>query len=391
METTETITAKNFPAVEGQFDLAIAGGGLAGLTLAIQTAKAGLRVVLFEKESYPFHRVCGEYISMESYPFLESLGLPLGEMQLPRIKKLIVSAPNGKKIAQDLPLGGFGISRHLLDYRLSAIAKSRGVQIWEDTRVNDIHFDKNKFHIASTAGDMSATAVAGTFGKRSNLDIKWQRDFAREKPNALNNYLGVKYHVVTDFPYDTIALHNFENGYCGISAVEENKYCLCYLTTAENLRRNNNSIKEMEKNVLFRNPYLRQIFTSSSFERSEPVTISQISFEKKNLIHDHILMIGDAAGMITPLCGNGMSMAMHGSKLASSLLVSFIQGKISRDEMEQQYSRTWNEHFASRLKTGRIIQSLFGKPAVTNIFLAAMKPFPSMISRLIKETHGEPF
>jgi len=391
MDTTDTSSDKKKPTVERHVDLAIAGGGLAGLTLAIQAANAGLQVDLFEKERYPFHRVCGEYISMESYPFLESLGLPLGEMQLPRIKKLIVSAPNGKKITQELPLGGFGISRHLLDYRLSVIAKSRGVQVWEDTRVNDIHFDKNQFHIASTAGDLSATAVAGTFGKRSNLDIKWQRDFTREKPNALNNYLGVKYHVVTDFPYDTIALHNFENGYCGISAVEENKYCLCYLTTAENLRRNNNSIKEMEKNVLFQNPYLRQIFTNARFERTEPVTISQISFEKKNLIHDHILMIGDAAGMITPLCGNGMSMAMHGSKLAATLLVSFINGKISRDEMEQQYSLTWNEHFAGRLKTGRIIQSLFGKTAATNIFLTAMKPFPSMISRLIKATHGEPF
>jgi flavin-dependent dehydrogenase len=147
----------------------------------------------------------------------------------------------------------------------------------------------------------------------------------------------------------------------------------------------------MEKNVLFKNPHLAKIFSTASFERVEPVTISQISFEKKGLLEDHVLMIGDAAGMITPLCGNGMSMALHGSKIAASVIIPFIKGKMSRDEMEQKYSSSWNATFAARLQTGRMIQSLFGKPAVTNMFLSAMKPFPSLISKLIRETHGEPF
>ena len=57
-----------------QYDIAIAGGGLAGLSLAIQSAYAGFNVLLLEKEEYPFHKVCGEYISFESWDFLESLG-----------------------------------------------------------------------------------------------------------------------------------------------------------------------------------------------------------------------------------------------------------------------------------------------------------------------------
>jgi flavin-dependent dehydrogenase len=391
MEKRETLSVDSEQNVHQHVDLAIVGGGLAGLSLAIQTKAEGLKVALFEKETYPFHRVCGEYISMESFPFLESLGLPLGEMELPRIKRLQVSAPNGKLIEQDLPLGGFGISRHLLDYRLSIIAKQNGVNVLENTKVSDIQFETNKFNISTNAGVFTATAVAGTFGKKSNLDIKWQRPFTREKPNSLNNFIGVKYHVVTDFPYDKIALHNFENGYCGISAVEEGKYCLCYLTTAENLKKNNHSIKEMEKNVLFQNPHLKKIFTTARFERAEPVTISQISFEQKGLLENHVIMIGDAAGMITPLCGNGMSMALHGSKIAAGLLIPFLKGSMSRNEMEEKYLQLWNKEFAGRLRTGRMIQSLFGKPALTNIFLSLMKPFPTLIRKLIKETHGEPF
>ena len=391
MDNRAKTTNESIPNQTRHVDLAIVGGGLAGLSLAIQASAHGVKVALFEKETYPFHRVCGEYISMESFPFLESLGLPLGEMKLPRIKRLRVSAPNGKLIEQYLPLGGFGISRYLLDYRLSMIAKNNGVNLHENTKVSDIKFDAKEFNISTNNGAFTASAAVGTFGKRSNLDLKWQRPFTREKPNSLNNYIGVKYHVVTDFPYDMIALHNFENGYCGISAVEEGKYCLCYLTTSANLKKNNHSIKEMEKNVLFKNPHLAKIFSTASFERAEPVTISQISFEKKGLLEDHVLMIGDAAGMITPLCGNGMSMALHGSKIAAGLLVPFLKGKLSRDEMEKKYVLSWNDQFAGRLRTGRIIQSMFGKPLVTNMFLSAMKPFPVLISKLIRETHGEPF
>src|SRR5437762_3669846 len=107
----------------GVYDVAIVGGGLAGLALSIQLSKKGYAVVLFEKEKYPFHKVCGEYISLESWDFIMGLGLNLEQLNLPIIKKLVVSSPNGKYIEEKLPLGGFGISRYTLDHELSKIAK----------------------------------------------------------------------------------------------------------------------------------------------------------------------------------------------------------------------------------------------------------------------------
>ena len=59
-------------------------------------------------------------------------------------------------------------------------------------------------------------------------------------------------------------------------------------------------------------------------------------------MENHVLMIGDAAGMITPLCGNGMSMALHGSKIAAVHIHDFLQDNITREEMEKQYSLQWN-------------------------------------------------
>ncbi len=373
------------------FTVAVIGGGLAGLSLSILLSKAGYKTILFEKEKYPFHRVCGEYISMESWNFIESLGLNLSDLHLPLIKNLLVSSPDGNSIRTKLDLGGFGISRYFLDNELKNIALENGTTIHEETKVADVIFDKDSFTVKYNGGEIISKIVVAAFGKRSNLDVKWKRDFIKEKAGKLNNYIGVKYHVKNNFPADTIALHNFKNGYCGISKVEKEDYCLCYLTTAKNLKDNHNSIKEMEENVLFKNPFLKKIFTESEFLFHEPVTISQISFDKKYPVENHVLMLGDAAGMITPLCGNGMSMAFHSSQIAFENINAFLKGNISRKQMERNYLNNWQKEFGSRLRNGRIIQSFFGREIVTNLFIRSLKPFPFIINQLVKSTHGREF
>ena len=373
------------------YDLAIVGGGLAGLSLSIQMSKAGYRVILFEKEQYPFHRVCGEYISLESWDFLQSLGLDLRSLNVSQIKKLFVSAKNGNSFEQELPLGGFGISRYKLDHCLAQIAKQAGVVLFEQTRVNEINFSNDEFNIQSIKGNFKAKVAVGCFGKRSNLDVRWKRPFVLAKKNKLNNYIGVKYHIRYNLPDDLIALHNFKKGYCGISKIENEHYCFCYLTVADNLQNSDNDIKKMEQTILSANPHLKKIFNECEMLWKEPVVISQISFDKKNLIEDHVLMIGDAAGMITPLCGNGMSMALHASKIAAGQIHEFLKGAISREIMEQNYSAKWNKLFSNRLRTGRMLQRLLNDPRLTNLVIGISRYFPSLISMLVKKTHGRPF
>lgn len=373
------------------YDVAIVGGGLAGLALAIQLARLNYAVILFEKEQYPFHKVCGEYISMESWPFLHSLGLNLQSMQLPMIKKLIVSSQTGKILQHPLPLGGFGISRYLLDHELAKIAKSAGVTIRENTKVHDVVFNQSCFTVTTSQNNFHAKIVCGSYGKRSNLDIKWKRDFISASKNSLNNFVGIKYHIKTDFPSDTIALHNFENGYCGIVKIEDDKYNLCYLTNAINLKKNDGQVNKIEENILSKNPHLEKIFQQSEILYESPLTISQISFDKKKQVEDHVIMIGDAAGMITPVCGNGMSMALHGSKLAAEQVHEFLKGNIERNVMEKKYAENWHRHFATRLKMGRNIQRLFSQSWLTNFLITSSKPFPGITGYLVKKTHGKSF
>lgn len=373
------------------FDVAIVGGGLAGLSLSILSSRAGYATILFEKEFYPFHKVCGEYISFESWNFMNGLGLDLAALDLPIIKKLIVSSPNGKTISSDLDLGGFGISRYLVDNELKKLAEENGVIVCDGTKVDDVLFKGSTFAVHFKNQVITSKIVTGSFGKRSNLDVKWKRKFTLQKHNKLNNYLGIKYHIRTDFPADTIALHNFKDGYCGLSKIEKNTYCLCYLTKAENLKRSDNSIPEMEKLILSKNLFLKDIFNHAEFLFEKPVTISQISFDKKQPVEDHILMLGDAAGMIAPLCGNGMSMAMHSSKIAFENIDLFLKKKIDRERLEREYSHQWESLFSHRLRWGRRIQALFGREFLTNQFISLVRYFPFIIKRMIRGTHGTEF
>lgn len=376
--------------MQTDYDVIVIGGGLAGLAASIQLGRKGYAVALLEKEQYPFHKVCGEYVSLECWDFLESLGVPLKEFQLPIINTLHLTAPNGKQLFAKLPLGGFGISRYKLDAVLADIAVENGVHLLQQTKVNDLEFN-NGYTVHSSKGILKSKVCCAAYGKRSNLDVKLNRGFLQDPNQRLHNYVGIKYHVETEGQENVIGLHNFKKGYCGISKIETGKYCLCYMTAAENLKSCNNNIEEMQEKVLFQNPHLKQIFLKSKIVPGFPVTISQISFSKKTKAENGMLMLGDAAGMITPLCGNGMSIALHTSKIAATLIEAFLKSQMCHSHLAAAYEDQWKKNFAARLKTGRVVQGFFGSNSLSNLLVSTFRTFPFLARPLIRLTHGKPF
>ena len=199
-------------------DVVIIGGGLAGLTAGIHLSKIGIPVTIIEKNDYPKHKVCGEFISNEVLPYLEKLGINIDSLQPAHIYKTELSTHSGKKIKAKLPLGGFGVSRYKLDAYLANKVIELGGEIVFET-VKTVDFSEDVFTISTQSGAIFQSKVAlGAFGKRSNLDIELNRKFIQQK----SPWLGVKAHYSGDFPNDLVGLHNFEGGYCGISKVEDN-------------------------------------------------------------------------------------------------------------------------------------------------------------------------
>lgn len=370
-------------------DIAIIGGGLAGLINSILLGKAGFRVVLFEKHQYPFHRVCGEYISNEVVPFLKQHEIYPEELNPAQIDQLLISSINGKCFQSPLDLGGFGISRYQLDHWLAQKAVGIGVELEENTTVETIHYDGSSYQISTNRNEnYSAKVVISSHGKRSKLDQNLDRDFLKKR----SPFVGVKYHIKTDLPADQIALHNFEGGYCGVSMVEDGVYNMCYLTDRKGIREHGN-IPDFEQEVLYKNPHLKSLFMQSDFLFDKPKVINEITFDKHEPVCNDILMCGDAAGMITPLCGNGMAMAIHSAKLLSDLIIDHHQeGTFPLDLIQQQYAARWKRQFAQRLWAGRKIQDyLFGNNWASELAVFTGKHLKPIANSLIRQTHGSPF
>jgi flavin-dependent dehydrogenase len=279
-------------------DIVVVGGGLAGLINSILLNRKGYQVTLVEKKEYPFHRVCGEYISNEVIPFLKSEDLFPEKYEPAEINQFQLTSVAGRSLQLPLDLGGFGISRFTFDHWLAGIAKKEGVDVREKTTVEQIEFINDSFAVELRGNEkLFSKVVIGAFGKRSALDKNLDRQFIKES----SPYIGVKYHIKTnEVAHDLVALHNFEGGYCGVSRIEDQKYNLCYLSRRDTLKPYAN-IEEMEADVLHRNPYLKSIYSNSEFLFEKPEVINEISFSPKEAVFEHVLMAGDAAGMITPL------------------------------------------------------------------------------------------
>jgi flavin-dependent dehydrogenase len=139
------------------------------------------------------------------------------------------------------------------------------------------------------------------------------------------------------------------------------------------------------------NPHLKEIFSSSTIIKEFPITISQINFQPRTRIENHVIMMGDTAGLITPLCGNGMSIALHTGKIASRLIDLFLQGMITRSQLEKLYSSAWDKNFSRRLSKGRRLQLFFGSQWTSNLFVRFFQLFPFLAKPVIRMTHGQPF
>ncbi len=362
----------------------VVGGGLAGLTSALHLSRLGVAVTLIEKHDYPRHKVCGEYLSNEVLPYLKSLDLDPFEMGAKKIDHFELSTVKGNAIRAKLPLGGFSLSRYALDYEMLKRAKLEGVAVLRDT-VNDIRFENDRFLVSlKENGIMESVFVIGAFGKRSNLDQKLKRNFLNSKAP----YLAVKAHYSGDYPEGLVGLHHFYGGYCGVSNVENNILNVCYITEYKEFKKFRN-LEDFQNQVISKNKTLGSLLKDSKMVFDRPLTISQISFVSKPLIENHVIMCGDSAGMIHPLCGNGMSMAIQGAKMASELIIQYFDEGLSRSKVEKNYKKQWNKAFRLRVETGRWLARLFRMKSIALYTMNGLKKFPGLLKHIISMTHGK--
>jgi len=370
------------------YEVAIIGGGISGLALAIDLQRRGYGVVVLEKGAYPRQKVCGEYLSMESYEYLHAICPALNDYILPKITHFSLTAGHNKKFSTKLDLGGFGVSRYLLEDLMYKEAVSHGVKFLLTCKAQDIikSADGQGYTIKTEQGPIQATLVCNATGRKSNLKVA-----GNNTNTAGANYVGIKYHVKLAREHNLVEIHNFSGGYCGISDIEEGKSCLCYIVNAKYLKKAGNSVREMEEAFLYQNSNLKHIFNSAEFITKEPVTVSGVNFLIKKPVTDDCFYLGDAAGSVAPLVGNGMSMGLRSAWYLAQCVDQYFSVGMDRQQLNTNYHMFWNKQFATRIKFSRSLQKLSENPFLASRAIELFNVLPMLANGIIRRSHGTVF
>ena len=366
------------------YDVIIVGAGLAGCSAAIQLADRGWNVLLLEQQKYPVHKLCGEFLSVEVIENFASLGIldTVRKVGAHPIRSALLTTTTGETFEHQLPGVALGLSRYQLDLMLFERAESVGAICRDGTVVRDISGDfKTGFKVSTNSGEFTSRMVLAAHGKRSPLDTQLDRPFTRRK----SPWVAFKAHCDGLRLPGMIELHAFPGGYCGLSMIETGQVNLCWIGHEKIL---NGSDDRNLPNALYDNPVLRDRLAHMTINPAVKHRLSQISFELKGNFDGDICMIGDTAGMITPLCGDGMAMALRTAEIAVPMVSDYLQGTLSAPRFKANYRDTWQREFKLRLQLGRLMHSAFIQPQVAQVSVSICRSFPAIGNWLIQNTRG---
>ena len=373
------------------YDTAIVGGGPAGCSAAIALARRGARVVLVESKSYPHHKVCGEFLSPECQPILQALGV------LPKLKSLnavpisvaCISAPDGTAWETHFAGPALGISRSALDAALAEQARACGVEVCEATTATDVCgslAEGFQLETRSTTGraQIRARTVIAAHGKRSSLDRALRRRFL-DHPQP---FIALKNHFQGPALPGRIDLHAFGGGYCGLSEIEDGSANVCFLAHQSVFTNAGGSVEAFVAWMHRQNPGLEAWLSQAQPVHARWLSIGQVSFMRKNAVENDILMAGDAAGLVVPLAGDGIAMALYSGQFAAAGILQYLGGQLSADQLRQQYATQWRREFGTRLTLARFLQIFMLHPRLLSLGLRLITAIPPLGQTLVTQTRG---
>lgn len=367
------------------YDVLVIGGGLAGCSAAIQLAEQGLSVLLLEKRSFPAHKLCGEFLSVEVQKSFAQLGIltAVEKAGAVPIRSVSMTSQHDARFEASLPGVALGLSRYELDLILARRAAAAGVAVREGVEVTLVQGTlKTGFHVQVRNESFSSSIVIAAYGRRTSLDRKLGRSFLSKN----SPYVAFKAHFDGMVLPRHVELHAFEGGYCGISPVEKGVTNVCWIVHARKLKKAGGKAESMIDKVLSKNDRLRTFFNSANQLTSPYLAASQLTFSRKDIFAGDVLFLGDAAGMIAPMCGDGMAMALRSAELASPRVFQLLNSQLGVAEFKQQCTRAWDKEFNLRMQLGKWMHHAFCLPILAHLGLSLARSMPSVANLLINKT-----
>ncbi|RJX38872.1 NAD(P)/FAD-dependent oxidoreductase [Paenibacillus pinisoli] len=397
------------------YDAAVLGAGIAGSAAAKALASRGWSAVLLDRQRFPRHKVCGEFLSPESLETLARLGLlePVQSLSPSRITQTSLFLENGGVIRIPLPDAALGVSRYSLDSAFHREASAAGASIREGAVVLSVERLDGHYELIVRCGGetevLRARAVIAAWGGAGLTGILpdgRERSSERRMEGPARNsrgqsarhsaqapgLVGVKMHYLSADSAalasggDSVELYFFRGGYAGINGVEDGKVNIAALLERGDIPLNHRSVPAMLEEAARRHPALRERMAALSPLPDSAAAVSPVRISMRPAAWSGIPLIGDAICRIPPLCGDGMSMALRSAELCSAYADGYLRGEFSLSEWEREYKAAIAREFSRPLRWGRFAESLLSSALLSRALPALARLAPRAARGMIQST-----
>lgn len=369
-------------------DVAIVGAGPAGSTLAALLAARGRSVALLDRDRFPRDKLCGEFLSWDALPLLDALGVreEMERAGAPSIGHCVVV---GSRRSHEIPFPrpALGVSRLLLDDLLVRLAERNGAIRLDGWPVTELRPGERLLTAerGEERREIVATAVAGAWGRWGRFDAQLHRRFVQDRTHR---HFGFKRHYRSIRPPGTIELHPFDGGYLGVNDVEGGVTNICGLAHAGRLSGLKGRWDAFVDGIRAERPSLDRLFSACEPVQDGFLSSDPVIFRGRSPVEQGIFLAGDASGVVDPLAGSGMAMAIQSAFLAARHLFRLLDAPGDRAAIEEAYVRDHGGLFARRIRWSRAASRLLSRPALLDAALAGVRS-PSIGRFLLERTRAQ--
>ncbi|MCA1827899.1 MAG: NAD(P)/FAD-dependent oxidoreductase [Myxococcales bacterium] len=284
--------------------MAIAGGGPAGLAAAIRAAQKGLKTLVIERSVDPPDKACGEGLMPSGARELDALGARISESAIFRgIRYLQEDGSEAQAYFRDG--AGIGIRRTALARALRDRAIESGAEI-RHAAVQSARASKAIVELATDAGPIEARLAVAADGLHSPLR---KAAGLEKKARPVVPRFGIRRHFALAPWSDLVEVHWAPGAEAYVTPVGPRSVNVAFLTG-----------RALDYGELMKTfPKLADRIGDAGAE-SEARGAGPLLQKVRARCADRLALIGDAAGYVDAITGQGLSLAFHGARVLIELL-----------------------------------------------------------------------
>jgi len=389
------------PLPSGTFDVAIAGAGLAGAALALRLARGGARVALLDAVPFPRDKLCGEYLSPESWSVLDRMDLAdeVARSGYHPIRRVRITTPRGRVVEAEVAGGdslpGIGLSRSVLDDLIVHRARAAGAEVFERARAGGPIIADGRVvglsarHSTLGAFEVRASVTIAANGRFSTLVRQTGRTQARNRFRT--RYFALKRHLTladgdATEPPGTVGLHLVPGAYGGTCRIEGGLTNFCALLPESVVRRHRGNLDRVVDDCLGRNPALAHL-TGSALPVGDWKTVAGVRVEVSTPRLPGIFYAGDCQGTVDPLGGQGMTMALLGAEILAPLVErALISGPEALLALQRAALAEWHHRFDRRVRLCRLLHHALVNPVLIDAAASLGALAPRLLNACYRQT-----